>query len=350
MKPLLPIRHAQMDFFVCDIFDTFRDDTATMEHPAFSLSTKPDHRARRYEHNGNTLDILPGFGGLATIHDKDVLLYLASHLVAEINRRQEDGVKNDSDSIEAPSQTVRFVAYDLLVATNRPTNNLGYDRLEAALERLAGTRFKTNIKTNGLEITKNFGMIEWYEIIRKIPGDETSPMVGVEVKVSDWFYNSVLGLEVLSINRDYFRLRKPIERRLYELARKHCGASDKWEIGLDTLIKKIGSGSARRKFRELLKPLIASNHLPDYRIEMAGKDKVIFKKRKNAVIQDVRPRIFLRPEDYERARQAAPGWDVYALEREFIEWADKQEEPVRNAGTAFAGFCKSFAKRRSTAA
>jgi len=28
---------------------------------------------------------------------------------------------------------------------------------------------------------------------------------------------------VLTLHRDYFRLRKPIQRRIYELARKHCG-------------------------------------------------------------------------------------------------------------------------------
>jgi len=28
------------------------------------------------------------------------------------------------------------------------------------------------------------------------------------------------------ISNDYFRLRRPLERRLYEIARKHCG---NWE-------------------------------------------------------------------------------------------------------------------------
>ncbi len=29
--------------------------------------------------------------------------------------------------------------------------------------------------------------------------------------------------EVLTLPPDYFRLRKPTERRIYEIARKHCG-------------------------------------------------------------------------------------------------------------------------------
>ena len=47
--PLLPLRHAQGDFFVCDIFDAApKGDMASMAHPIFTLSTKPDTKKRRY--------------------------------------------------------------------------------------------------------------------------------------------------------------------------------------------------------------------------------------------------------------------------------------------------------------
>ena len=47
---------------------------------------------------------------------------------------------------------------------------------------------------------------------------------------------------------------------------------------------------------------------------------------------------------YEKAKKAAPGWDVYALEREWREWsADK--EPPQNSDAAFIAFCrKKFAR------
>ena len=49
-SPLLPDRYPQGDFFVCDIFDAVpKADMASMEHPIFSLSTKPDTRVREYE-------------------------------------------------------------------------------------------------------------------------------------------------------------------------------------------------------------------------------------------------------------------------------------------------------------
>jgi hypothetical protein len=82
-SPLLPDRRTQADFFVCDLFDAApKGDMASMEHPIFSLSTKPDHRIRRYEHNGAYIEIKPSADGLATIHDRDILIYCISQLMA----------------------------------------------------------------------------------------------------------------------------------------------------------------------------------------------------------------------------------------------------------------------------
>jgi hypothetical protein len=47
----------------------------------------------------------------------------------------------------------------------------------------------------------------------------------------------------------------------------------------------------------------------------------------------------LRSEIYERARVAAPGWDVRVLEQEWRAWAS---EVPKNADAAFLGFCKKW--------
>ncbi|MGJ3248539.1 MAG: replication initiator protein A [Elainellaceae cyanobacterium] len=95
----------------------------------FVLSTKPDTRIRTYEHKGNTVTIIPSVLGHATILDKDVLIYCISQLVEAVNRNRKD-----------INRTVRLTAYDLLTVTNRQTDGDGYQRLKAALDRLAGTR------------------------------------------------------------------------------------------------------------------------------------------------------------------------------------------------------------------
>ena len=76
-------------------------------------------------------------------------------------------------------------------------------------------------------------------------------MVEIEVTLSEWMYNAILGKEVLTLSRDYFRLRKPLERRMYELARKHCGRQQEWLVSTEILKKKCGSVSTDRKFEAL---------------------------------------------------------------------------------------------------
>ena len=334
MEPLLPVRHKSQDFFVCDIFEAlpyFKDDLASMEHPVFSLSTKPDMRVLRYEHNGNTITIKPGYDGLATIHDKDILLYCASYLRASIAAGH------------TPNQKIRFTAYDLLVSTNRLTNGRSYERFKAALERLQGTVIQTNIKTGNLIIEEGFGLIEWWRAVKE---DKNGRVIAAEIKVSDWFYNSILSNELLTINRDYFRLRKPIERRIYELARKHCGENQSFKIGLDHLQKKVGSSSTPREFRRLFSRLLETNHLPDYTVSMSD-DMVNFTNRnwKPPISENQHTWPFLKPETFAKARAAAPGWDVYALEQEWREWIAKKE-PAKRPDAAFVAFCrKRFQKR-----
>src|SRR2546428_11443760 len=84
---LLPDRHPVRDFFIADIVEwALKDDRHSMEHPFFSLSKNPDHRIRHYEHNGTRVTIAPSAYGLATIWDKDILIYAVSQLVEAINQ------------------------------------------------------------------------------------------------------------------------------------------------------------------------------------------------------------------------------------------------------------------------
>ena len=63
---LLPRRHPTHDLFICDVLDAIpKDDMASMEHPIFSLATKPDTRTLRYEHGAVSVEITPSVRGLA---------------------------------------------------------------------------------------------------------------------------------------------------------------------------------------------------------------------------------------------------------------------------------------------
>ena len=104
-------------------------------------------------------------------------------------------------------------------------------------------------------------------------------MDAVEVTLSEWLYRAVLGKEVLTLHRDYFRLSSSIDRRLYELARKHCGRQRRWQIDLALLQKKSGSRSDLREFREQIRERVISDHLPEYHIRHDDEDVVTFLRR-----------------------------------------------------------------------
>jgi plasmid replication initiation protein len=334
--PLLPDRHPQGDFFVCDILDAApKGDMGSMEHPIFSLSTKPDTRPRRYEHNGLTVEIKPSVDGLATVHDRDILIYCTSSLIKGMNEGRE------------PQQVIRFQAADLLKATNRMTTGRGYALLKAAMERLAGTRISTNIATGGTEIFETFGLIERAKIVRET---RDGRMQEVEVKLSDWLFNAIRAQEVLTLSREYFRLRKPLERRIYELARKHCGRQKEWRVSMEVLMKKCGSGSTLREFRRLVAAIAHEdaeyNHMPDYEIRIDEKRDQMLTRARGTVGPDASEMVRipeLDPDVYDMARAAAPGWDVRAIEQEWRRWAG---EVPRNPEMAFIGFCRKWAERR----
>lgn len=332
LAPLLPDRHPQQDLFICDVADAvLKDVMQHMEHPFYSLSKKPETRVRRYEHNGNWLEIVPSVKGLATIYDKDILIYCISQIMA----RLKDGVK-----IETPR--VRINSHDLLRFTNRGTAGKDYTALSEALDRLAGTRITTNIKAGNEEQCDNFGLIDATSI-RRAEGLD-GRLLWCEVKLSEWVFNAIRSNEVLTLHPDYFRLRKPLERRVYELARKHCGQQQQWKISLETLLKKSGSQSEMKRFKQMIKGLAENNHLPDYMVAING-ENVIFLNRNTVPKQ----RSFaesgapmLQERAIEQARKAAPGYDIYGLQQEWIShWCASGKPELKSPDAAFIGFCRN---------
>nr|WP_260102095.1 replication initiator protein A [Phaeobacter inhibens] len=216
---------------------------------------------------------------------------------------------------------------------NRETGD-AYRRLREAFERLAGTRITTNIVTGGQEVTSGFGLIESWEIVRKARGGR---MVNVVVTLSEWIYRAVLSKSVLTLSRDYFRLRKPLERRIYELARKHCGRQDSWQISVEVLLKKSGSASPRRVFRKMLRDMIAAQPLPDYAMEELPGDLIRFS-QKHAVLDNSQRPPVLSARTLEQARSLIPGVDVYALEADWrTMWVRSGAPRLRRPDAAFSG-------------
>lgn len=325
-SPLLPKRYED-DLFVCDIIDAVpKGDMASMEHPLFSLSTKPDMKPRHYANGNKWLEIKPSDTGLATVHDRDVLIYCISQCMSAYNEGRE------------VSRHLEIDAYRLLEATNRASSGAGNDLLKAALDRLAGTRIKTNINQGDTERTDNFGMIDGYTIISETKHKRIQKL---RITLSDWIFDAIEHNNVLTLNKQYFRLRKPIERRLYELARKHCGKQPKWTIYLDKLATKTGSASSPKEFKRMISKVIKDNteqqYIPDYTFNLTG-DLLTVRPIKADVLPNTLPP--LNPETYEEARSYARGWDIRAMETEWRTWVKDKDIRVRNPDANFIKFCK----------
>ncbi|MBI6631003.1 replication initiator protein A [Pontibaca salina] len=344
---LLPDRHPQPDFFICDVADAvLKDLMPTMEHPFYALSKKPETAVRRYEHKGHWLEIIPSVKGQATIYDKDILIYAVSQIMDKLNQGQK------------VDRRLRFSPRELLIFVNRGTGGKDYNAFVEGLERLMGTVIKTNITTHSdrsavalgdEEETGLFHLIESAHVRRK-DGTQNGRILWAEIQISEWIFNSIRRNKVLTLHRDYFRLRKPIERRVYEIARKFCGSQPSHKVGLENLLKRTGARMPLKRFRFVIRDLARHDHLPDYSVSFEEEgDNVVFTNRGTVTAAGSTetvghtPEISLHPDTYEKARMVAPGWDVYVLEQDWRSW---MTEPPRNPDAAFIGFCRKVFERR----
>lgn len=300
---LSPMKHPQRDLFIADIFDaiSLQLDMASMEYPLFSLKAG-DKRTRRYQQNNFSVVIAPSAEyGMATIHDKDIWIYCISKLMQAVREGEEI------------NRIVNFTIYDYLKTTNRATGGSQYELTKTSLDRLRSTTITTNIETAGKRESQGFGLIDSWRIVEEKDGR----MVRVSVTLPDWLFRSITSNSVLTISPNYFRLRKPLDRRIYELARKHCGNNDYWQFELKTLHDRSGSTASLKEFRKAIKSLADSNQLPDYSVEFDGvRNKITFINRINLTNE------FKRKEVDKTKRKRISEYDASKMARPGEEWKD----------------------------
>lgn len=265
-QELIPAQ-GDMQYFALDLESyTFKEDMAGMELPLFALKGD-DHSVFSWTSadGDRFVEVAPSTKGRATQHDKDFLIFVISQMV----RAMEDGRQ------DANSQVCRFRVYDYLKATGRGTGGKDYAEVEQALVRLQGTSFRTNVKAGRRRFKKWFSLIAEVEVVERLGRGESGWAASVQFRLSNWLYSSVVERHVLAINPAYFRIRSPIDRRLYELARKHCGKQPRYELAFATLFDKLGSTDTPRKLKYRINKGVT---IPDYTVEYIQEtDKVVFR-------------------------------------------------------------------------
>jgi plasmid replication initiation protein len=236
---------------------SLKDDRALMEFPFFSLEKRPRMEPLVYDDGRVQIRISPGERGIATIWDKDLLIYLASL----INDRLERGLE--------VFRTVTFSAHDFLALTGRGTSNTVYEQFKDTLFRLRSTTITTSILSGDEREERGFGWVDNFRIVRKEIQSGRKIMAGIEVTLNDWMFRAIVkDRRVLTISPRYFQLTMGLERRLYELARKHLGHQQSWQISLPRLAEKCGSRRELRKLKVELIGIMERDSLPDYAIAL----------------------------------------------------------------------------------
>ncbi len=274
----------QGDLFLCELANwPVKDDMASMEFQLFSLAKNIDTQPREMRRGNRVVRVIPSAVGCATQFDKDLLLYIGSQLVE---------ARNNGMPV---SRTVEIESSHFLRATDRSDGGASYERIIDMLRRLRGTTLETNIPTGVDKITQTdgFAMIESYRVLHgrkrsttklnRASGQrerfEMEQVFRFTVTISEWLYNALVNYEVLTLDRGYFKLSRAIDRRLYEIARKHCGDQPLWKINLDLLAEKLGSSQERFRLREDIRRAIEADELPQYRVALdtsTQPDDVVF--------------------------------------------------------------------------
>ena len=274
------------DYLDSPLHGKVRGEQSIMDFPLFSLAKRPQMEAMTYEMDGVKIEIKPSSSGIATMWDKEVLIYVLSLMVQHMGQTRGE-VQN----------VFTFNAHDFFRATGvgRPSKR-DYDRFIEALGRLQGTQIRTNIKT-GTVGTKGF--FSWFAEAQATTRETASgvdQLMPVRVQLCDWLVRAVSrDSRIYDYHNDYFRLGS-IERRLYELAHCYCG-DEEYETPLEMLGAKIGSTSPLRTLKSQLKKIAAGNKIPSYSIdvrevvpEVPARDKLGRRVRKPETVVVMRPK------------------------------------------------------------
>ena len=244
-----------------------KSDIYSLEFPFFAICKTPNYSTFVWISTcrTKTIEIQPSSRGRATMDDKRILVYACSLLMSGHNRG---------------FNTCRSIRIDLrnyLQFIGRKTiGGKDISEVELALDRLAGTRIKTNVHDQKSRKTENFGILErWLLVERKDMGGIKSVMA--DVTISQMTYDTIMSYSVLTLSKNYPGM-PPLTRRIYEIARKHCGRKSMWKISMTCLQHKSGSESAAKAFARELRKIAANDKLAEFTIQIDDKYVIFYRK------------------------------------------------------------------------
>lgn len=345
----MPIRQPPPNDDQLELFSAIFTDIAsretrdTMELPFLSLSKKPRFRPIKYvSPSGVEVTVSGGEPhGIASVFDWDLIIWLLS----EVRHALDQGMD--------VSRKIRFSRWAFLKDVRRHTSGDEYRRLEAAIARLKNTTVTTTVRAKGRK-TVMFSWIEYAEIER----DERGRLRDATVVLPEWLFEAVSNHRlVLTLHQDYFLLTGGIERWLYRIVRKGAGRQARgWKWKLRALHERSGTTQAYKYFARELRKIVRRGELLDYSlslVELNGDSYVHAKWTGFRVVEKAAPPPLREPVHflrlstvtYEKAKQVAPGYDIYELEKQWRDFNAGREAEIRRPDAAFIAFCKTHSGR-----
>ena len=255
---------SQGDLFRLDspLYGDIQGERTVAEFPFFALTKRAQMEPMTFESDTARIEINPSKTGVATIYDKEILLYIASLMV----ERLENG--------EAVERTMSFTANDLFRMTGTNPSARSYTSLKASLSRLQGTQIITNIETGGEGSDSAFSWLLKADIkYTKMPSGERR-VKHVEVMLCDWLHRAILtDRRIAAYHDDFFKLG-PIERRLYELAKFNCVDGAQLEVDYVDLAGRVGCSLEPRSlenFKRTLREVERDQSLPEYSLALTDR-------------------------------------------------------------------------------
>lgn len=249
------------DLFDSPLHGKVRGQRSVMAYPFFHLGkTAPTREVLRYDDGQVRIEVAPGPAGIATIYDKDLILYIAS-LMAEKLRRGE--LRPDDPK---PDREFTFTAHDFFRVAGRDTAGKAYDRLLQMLQRLQGTQVRTNIEMAGEGTDGVFSWIDAVNTRYRRNARKEKELVSVSVTLCAWLYRGILNdTRLLTFADEYFDLA-PLERRLYEIAKSEDVDEAGWSIDIEDLHARVGTRGLLRHFGQFLTDLEQTQRLIEFDI------------------------------------------------------------------------------------
>jgi plasmid replication initiation protein len=230
-----------------------KNDRTVMVFNFFSLTRERVTELPVYNDGTVRIDVRSTSEGVATIWDKELLIYAASLLHEKRNRG------------EGVCRKLTFTANDFFRVCRIHPGGTAYDRLEGALKRLKATTITTNIETGGEGTEGGFSWITEYKVNYRRNRDGEKALKSITIELCEWLYRALeRHTTILTYDPGYFDLT-PLEKRLYEIARAHCGDQPSFKINIEKLRLRVGSDTDLKKFKLALTKIAARRKpLPDY--------------------------------------------------------------------------------------